>query len=100
MKINTAKTEVRHLSRNPCQCALQVIGATLKQVETLKYLGVALTSDGRQDEELDVLIGKASAEMRAFRYSVVMKRELSKKIKLSSYKIVLCSFSLMVMNFG
>ena len=31
MKISTAKTEVRHLSRNPDQCVLQVNGATLKQ---------------------------------------------------------------------
>ena len=56
MKISTAKTEVLHLSRNPDQCVLQVNGATLKQVEKFKYLGVAFTSDGRQDEELDTRI--------------------------------------------
>ena len=59
MKISTAKNEVLHLSRNPDQCVLQVNGATLKQVEELKYLGVAFTSDGRQDEKLDTRIGKA-----------------------------------------
>ena len=64
-KISTAKTEVLHLSRNPDQCVLQVNGATLKQVEKFKYLGVTFTSDGRQDEELDTRIGKASAVMRA-----------------------------------
>ena len=53
MKISTAKTEVLHLSRNPDQCVLQVNGATLKQVEKFKYLGVVFTSDGRQDEKLD-----------------------------------------------
>ena len=63
-------------------------GATLKQVEKLKYLGVAFTSDGRQDEELDTRIGKASAVMRALHYSVVMKRELSKKAKLSIFRAV------------
>ena len=31
-----------------------------KQVEKFKYLGVAFTSDGRQDEELDTRIGKAN----------------------------------------
>ena len=100
MKISTAKTEVLHLSRNPDQCVLQVNGATLKQVEKFKYLGVAFTSDGRQDEELDTRIGKASAVMRALRYSVVMKRELSKKAKLSIFKQFLSPFSLMVMNLG
>ena len=67
---------------------LQVNGATLKQVEKFKYLEVAFTSHGRQDEELDTRIGKASAVMRALHYSVVMKRELSKKAKLSIFKAV------------
>ena len=93
MKISTANTKVFHLSRNPDQCVLQVNGATLKQVEKFKYLGVAFTRDGRQDEELDTRIGKASAVMRALHYSVVMKRELSKKAKLSIFKTVLSSFS-------
>ena len=52
MKISTAKTQILHLSRNPDQCLLQVNGATLKQVEKSKYLGVTFTSDGRQDEDL------------------------------------------------
>ena len=89
MKINTAKTEVLHVSRNPDQCVFQVNGATLKHVEKFKYLGIAFTSDGRQDEELDTRIGKACAVMRALHYSVVMKRELSKKAKLSIFKVVL-----------
>ena len=36
IKISTAKTKLRHLSRNPDQCVLQVNGATLKQVEKFK----------------------------------------------------------------
>ena len=74
MKISTAKTEVLHLSINPGQCVLRVNGATLKQVEKLKYFGIAFTSDGRQDEELDSQFGEASAVMQALRYSVVKKR--------------------------
>ena len=88
MKISTAKTEVLHLSRNPDQCVLLVNGATLKQVEKFRYLGVAFTSDGRQDEKLDTRIGKASAVIRALHYSVVIKRQLSKKAKLSIFKAV------------
>ena len=85
MKISTNKTEVLHLSRNPDQCVLQENGATLKQVEKFRYLGVAFTSDGRQD---DTRIGKANAVMQALHYSVVMKRELSKTAKLSIFKAV------------
>ena len=88
IKISTAKTELLHFSRNPDQCVLQVNGAIVKQVEKFKYLGVAFTSGGRQDEELVTRIGKANVVMRALHYSVVMKRELSKKTKLSVFKTV------------
>ena len=61
MKKSTAKTEVLHLSRDPDKCVLQVSGATLKQIENVKYFGFAFTSDARQDEELNTRIGKARA---------------------------------------
>ena len=88
MKISTAEIEELYLSM-PDQCVLRVNGAALKQVENFKYLGVAFTSDGRQDEKLDTRIGKASTVVQVLHYSVVMKRELSKKaIKLSIFKAV------------
>ena len=79
---------------------LQVNGARVKQIEKFKYLGVAFTSDGRQDEELDTRMGKASAVMRALHYLVVMKRELSKKANLPIFIAVFALFLLMVMNLG
>ena len=79
---------------------LQVNGATLKQIEKFKYLGVVFTSDGGQDEELDTRMGKASAVMRALHYLIVMKRELSKKANLPIFIAVFALFSLMVMNLG
>ena len=51
------QTKVVHFSRNPDQCLLQVNGATLKQIEKIKYLGVPFTNDGRQDKKLDTRIG-------------------------------------------
>ena len=54
--MSTAKTEVLYLSRNPDQCVLRVNGATLKQAEKFKFHGVAFTSNGRQDDELDTQI--------------------------------------------
>ena len=54
-------------------------GATQKQEHKFKYLGVALMSDGRQDEELDIRIGKTIATMKALHYSVAVKPESSKK---------------------
>ena len=102
MKISTAKTEVLHLSRNPDQSVLQVNGATPKQVEKFKYLGVTFMSDGRQDEELDTQISKANAVMQALPFSVVMKQELSKKRQNYQFSKQFLSpfFSSMVMNLG
>ena len=57
-------------------------------MKKFKYLGVASTSDERQDEELDVRSGKTSVVMRALYHSVVLKRELSRKAKLSVFKSI------------
>ena len=67
-------------------------GVTLQHVEKFKYLGVAFTSDGRQDEELDTRIGKASVVMQALHFSVVMKRELPKKASSQIFKTVFVPF--------
>ena len=90
MKISTAKSEVLHLSRNPVKCALQlqVNGVKLKQVEKFKYLGVVFSSDGKQEDEIDIRIGKASAVMQVLYHSVVMKRELSVKAKLAIFRSI------------
>jgi hypothetical protein len=49
MRISTSKTESLVVSRSPVQCALHVSGASLKQVEKFKYLGVVFTSYGNRD---------------------------------------------------
>ena len=65
----------------------------LKQVEKFKYLGAAITSDGRQEEDIDTRIGKSSAVMRALHYLFLMKRELSQNAKLSTFKTAFVPFS-------
>ena len=58
---------------------LQVNGATQRHVYKFEYLGVVITSDGRQNGKLDIHIGKAIAIMRASHYSVVVRPALSRK---------------------
>ena len=70
------------ISRNTNQCLLQLNGATQKQVCEFKYLGVAFTSDGRQNKELGIPIGKVIAIMKALHYSVVMRRFSSCETKI------------------
>ncbi|KAK3573041.1 hypothetical protein QTP86_012223 [Hemibagrus guttatus] len=63
-------------------------GGLHPQVEEFKYLGVLFTSEGRMDHEIDRRIGAAAAVMRSMYRSVVVKKELSQKAKLSIYQSI------------
>ncbi|TWW63631.1 hypothetical protein D4764_03G0006390 [Takifugu flavidus] len=74
------------LNRKKVECLLWVKEEILPQVEEFKYLRVLFTSEGRMEQEIDRRIGAASAVMRTLHWSVVVKRELSQKVKLSIYQ--------------
>ena len=86
MKISATKTETMCLSSQPKQCFLKIHGVPLKQSEKFKHLGISFTSDGRQNSELDIHIRKANAVMHQLHRSVVLKRELCTKAKLSVFR--------------
>nr|XP_054589577.1 uncharacterized protein LOC129153652 isoform X2 [Nothobranchius furzeri] len=86
MRISTSKSMV--LDRKRVACQLRVGGEVLPQVEEFKYLGVLFTSEGRRDREIDRRNGSASAVMRTLNQSVVVKRELSRKARLSIYRSI------------
>ena len=88
MNISTTKAETMCLLRHPKQCSLQIDGVPLKQSEKFKYLGTSFTSDGTQNSELDICVGKASAVMRQLHCSVVLKQELCTRAKLSIFRSV------------
>ncbi|KAK3549572.1 hypothetical protein QTP86_004974 [Hemibagrus guttatus] len=88
MRVSTSKSEAMVLNRKKVACILQVGGEVLPQVEEFKYLGVLFTSEGRMDREIDRRIGAAAAVMRSMYRSVVVKKELSRKAKLSIYQSI------------
>ncbi|KAK3539176.1 hypothetical protein QTP86_028667, partial [Hemibagrus guttatus] len=88
MRVSTSKSEAMVLDRKKVACTLQVGGEVLPQVEEFKYLGVLFTSEGRMDREIDRWIGAAAAVMRSMYRSVVVKKELSQKAKLSIYQSI------------
>ncbi|KAK3564250.1 hypothetical protein QTP86_011970 [Hemibagrus guttatus] len=88
MRVSTSKSEAMVLDRKKVACTLQVGGEVLPQVEEFKYLGVLFTSEGRMDREIDRWIGAAAAVMRSMYQSVVVKKELSRKAKLSIYQSI------------
>ncbi|KAI3354848.1 hypothetical protein L3Q82_004546 [Scortum barcoo] len=91
MRISTSKSEAMVLDRKRVACPLQVGGEVLPQVEEFKYLGVLFTSEGKIEREIDRRIGAASAVMRSVYRTVVVKKELSRKAKLSIYLVNLRS---------
>ncbi|KAK3527289.1 hypothetical protein QTP86_018597 [Hemibagrus guttatus] len=88
MRVSTSKLEAMVLDRKKVACTLQVGGEVLPQVEEFKYLGVLFTSEGRMDREIDRRIGAAAAVMQSMYRSVVVKKELSRKAKLSIYQSI------------
>ena len=88
MRISTSKSEAMVLDRKKVVCPLRVGGEPLPQVEEFKYLGVLFTSEGRMEREIDRRIGAASAVMRSLYRSAVVKKELSRKAKLSIYRSI------------
>ncbi|KAK3553558.1 hypothetical protein QTP70_004565 [Hemibagrus guttatus] len=88
MRVSTSKSEAMVLDRKKVACTLQLGWEVLPQVEEFKYLGVLFTSEGRMDREIDRRIGAAAAVMRFMYRSVVVKKELSRKAKLSIYQSI------------
>ncbi|KAK3575180.1 hypothetical protein QTP86_020916, partial [Hemibagrus guttatus] len=88
MRVSISKSEAMVLDRKKVACTLQVGGEVLPQVEEFKYLGVLFTSEGRMDREIDRRIGAEAAVMRSMYRSVVVKKELSRKAKLSIYQSI------------
>ncbi|KAK7889103.1 hypothetical protein WMY93_024663 [Mugilogobius chulae] len=87
MRISSSKSEAMVLDRKKVPCPLQVGGESLPQVEEFKYLGVLFTSEGRMEREIDRRIGAASVMQSLYR-TVVVKKELSRKAKLSIYRSI------------
>jgi exonuclease III len=88
MKISASKSETMVLNRKRVECLLRVGEDVLPLVEEFKYLGVLFTNEGKMEREIDRRIGAASAVKRALYRSVVVKRELSQKAKLSIYRSI------------
>ncbi|XP_018538853.1 uncharacterized protein LOC108887791 [Lates calcarifer] len=88
MRVSTSKSEAMVLSRKMVDCSLRVGGELLPQAKEFKYLGVLCMSDGRMEYEIDRRISAASAVMRSLYWTTVVKRERSRKAKLSIYQSI------------
>jgi len=58
------------------------------QVKEFKYLGVLFSSEGTMEREMGRRIGAVGAVLQSLYRTVVTKRELSQKAKLSVYRAI------------
>ena len=86
MRISTSKSEAMVLSRKPMDCLLRVGNESLPQVKEFKYLGVLFASEGTMEREIGWRA--AGAVLHSLYRTVVTKRELSRKAKLSIYRSI------------
>ncbi|KAI3374226.1 hypothetical protein L3Q82_006076 [Scortum barcoo] len=102
MRISTSKSEAMVLDRKRVVCPLRRVRRGPASSGGVQVsLGVLFTSEGKMEREIDRRIGAASAVMRSMYRTVVVKKELSRKAKLSIYTVnLMLPPSPMVMNFG
>ena len=91
MKINLNKTKTMIISREPKPHTIRVEGEALEQVDSYKYLGVMIKSNGSLKEEVSQRIGKATNVYHQLGSTFINKRELTTKTKISIYNSVYCS---------
>ena len=71
------------LCQKTLDCPLQLGGELQPRAKELKYLVVFFTSDGKVEHKMDRLSGAASLILQTLHWTVVVKRELNQKVKLS-----------------
>ncbi len=88
MKVSTSKSEAMVLCRKTVDCSLWVRSELKPQAKEFKYLGVLLPSEGKMEHEMDRQIGAVAAVTKLLYWTIVVKRELSQKAKLSIYQLI------------
>ena len=84
----TSKSEAMVLSRKLVDCLLRAGNESLPQVKEFKYLWVLFMSEGMMGHAIDWRVGAVGVVLHALHHTVVTKRELTQKAKLSIYRSV------------
>jgi len=85
MRFGTSKSEAMVLFQKPVNFSLQVGSECLPQAKEFIYIGVLFTSEGMVEREINRWVGAAAAVKQALHRTVLVKRELGRKAKLSIY---------------
>lgn len=88
MKINVDKTKSMIISSGNKVHSIQINGQEIEQVDSYKYLGSIIESNGRIDKEINERMGKAGRIYNTMKTTFLGKREIPKNIKIEVIKKV------------
>ena len=82
LKVNWGKTKVMRVARKREECEVKIEEQVIEQVNTMKYLGVLISSDGSMEKEVEARIGSATRVIGGMNEIVLRRKELSRNTKL------------------
>ena len=80
--MNWGKTKVMRVARKREKCEVKIEEQVIEQVNTLKYLGAFISSDGSMEMEVEARIGSATRVIEVMNEIVLRRKELSRNSKL------------------
>ncbi|KAJ4450100.1 hypothetical protein ANN_01507 [Periplaneta americana] len=92
MRINVNKSKVMWISkedRQETEFNIECEGQNLERVESFKYLGTIITSDGRVDQEVLNRVKKATSAYYQISNTIVGKKEITTKTKIQIYNSII-----------
>ena len=89
--MHLGKTKVMVVSRVEEGCSVTIDSEKIEEVQSLKYLGSIISTDGSSDEDTEQRIGVATRMVGAMRKEVMERRELKKETKLRVFNAMVVS---------
>lgn len=88
LKINVNKTKVMVIGKDTRKINIKINQQQLEQVETYKYLGVKIRSDGSMEDEINERINNATRTYYALNRVLIGKREISRSTKMMVFQTI------------
>ena len=90
LSINPKKTKTMIIGRDQTSHEIKLNDEVLEQVDSYKYLGVVIKSNCSLKEEINQRISKAIKVYSQLGHTIISKRELTTKTKISIYNSIYC----------